>query len=98
MLTKDDLQAISDLMDRKLDEKLDERFERELSPIKQELKELKGSVNLLNVKVDRNTRKLKEMDLSMKNIKFDNDRKFARLQDGMDTVEQVLRMNRFIPC
>lgn len=109
MLTKDDLQAISDMLDKKLDEKLDEklneRFEKELGPIREDMKEmkkdiqgLKGSVDLLNVKVDRNTRRLKDLDLTIRNMKSDSDKKFARLQDGMDTVEQVLKMNNLIPC
>ena len=100
MLTKEDLQAISDLMD----EKLDERFKKELGPMRTDMKEmrkdiqgLKGSVDLLNVKVDRNTRKLKELDLSVRNLEHSSNKKLAGLQDGMDTVEEILKMNELIP-
>ena len=65
---------------------------------------IKGSVDLLNVKVDRNARRLKELDLSVRtqnlairNLKSSSDKKFIRLQDGMDTVETILKMNNLIP-
>ncbi len=159
-LTKDDLQAISDLVDERLEIKLDEKFKKELKPIKddigdlksdvkilrsdvqdlkvrvgileadvcglksdmQDLKSdvkvlkgdvqglkgdvkvlksdvqgLKGSVDILQVKVDRNTRMLKDVDINLRNVKYIGIKKFARLQDGMDTVTEILRMNDLIP-
>lgn len=159
-LTKDDLQAISDLVDERLEIKLDEKFKKELKPIKddigdlksdvkilrsdvqdlkvrvgileadvcglksdmQDLKSdvkvlksdvqglksdvevlkgdvqgLKGSVDILQVKVDRNTRMLKDVDINLRNVKYIGSKKFARLQDGMDTVTEILRMNDLIP-
>ncbi len=145
-LTKDDLQAISDLVDERLEIKLDEKFKKELKPIKddigdlksdvkilrsdvqdlkvrvgileadvcglksdmQDLKsdvkvlksdvqDLKGSVDILQVKVDRNTRMLKDVDINLRNVKYIGIKKFARLQDGMDTVTEILRMNDLIP-
>ena len=116
-LTKDDMQAFSDL--------LNERFKVELTPIRKDIQEmkgdiqnmkgdiqnmkgdiqnmkgdiqsLKGSVDLLNVKVDRNTRKLKGLDLAVRNLEYTSNKKFVRLQDGMDTIIEILRMNDLIP-
>lgn len=102
-LTKDDMQAFSDL--------LNERFKVELTPIREDIQEmkgdiqnmkgdiqnLKGSVDLLNVKVDRNTRKLKGLDLAVRNLEYTSNKKFVRLQDGMDTIIEILRMNDLIP-
>lgn len=120
-LTRDDLQAISDIFDarfdekfdkkldevieKKLDKKLDEKFEREFAPMKEDIRimkgdirDLKGSVDLLNVRVSRNTRKLRQLDLSVRHLEYISDKRFARLQDGMDTVEAILKMNHMIPC
>lgn len=109
-LTKDDLQAISDLLDEKLEEKLEEKLDKKLEEkleekldkkleekLDKKLEDLKGSVDRLNVKVDRNTRNLKELNLFVKNMEFTTSKKIARLQDGMDTIEEILRMNDLIP-
>lgn len=117
-LTKDDLQAISDLLDEKLEEKLEEKLDKKLEEkleekldkkleekldkkleekLDKKLEGLKGSVDRLNVKVDRNTRNLKELNLFVKNMEFTTSKKIARLQDGMDTIEEILRMNDLIP-
>ena len=46
-LTKDDLQAISDLVDERLEIKLDEKFKKELKPIKDDIGDLKSDVKIL---------------------------------------------------
>ena len=148
-LTKEDLLAISDLLDQKLEVKL----KKELKPIKEDISDLKsdvkvlksdvqglksdvevlkgdvqglksdvevlkgdvqglksdvkvlkgdvqglkGSVDLVNVKVDRNARALRDLDITVRNMKYVGSKKFARLQDGMDTVTEIFRMNDLIP-
>jgi hypothetical protein len=44
-LTKEDLQAIEEIVDRKLDEKLDLKLDLKLAPIAMDLKELRGDVS-----------------------------------------------------
>ncbi len=44
-LTKGDLQAIEEIVDRKLDEKLDLKLDLKLAPITADLKELRGEVS-----------------------------------------------------
>ena len=79
-------------------------IKQDITGMKGDIQGLKGSVDLLNVKVDRNARRLKELDLSVRtqnlairNLKSSSDKKFIRLQDGMDTVETILKMNNLIP-
>lgn len=45
MLTKKDLQAISAVVDDRLDKKLDQKFEEKLKPIKQDLKSIKRKLD-----------------------------------------------------
>ena len=66
--------------------------------MKDDINTLKGSVDMLNVRVSRNTRRLKELDLSVRNLEYISEKRFIRLQDGMDTVEAILKMNHLIPC
>ena len=44
-LSKEDLQAIEEIVDRKLDEKLDQKLDLKLAPITTDLKELRGDVS-----------------------------------------------------
>ena len=44
-LSKQDLQAIEEIVDRKLDEKLDQKLDLKLAPITTDLKELRGDVS-----------------------------------------------------
>lgn len=65
--------------------------------LKGDVQGLKGSVDLINVKVDRNARALRDLDITVRNMKYVGSKKFARLQDGMDTVTEIFRMNDLIP-
>ena len=37
------------------------------------------------------------MQLSQKLFEMNANKKFARLQDGMDTIEEILKMNELLP-
>lgn len=88
MLTQQDLEAIGNLIDKKLDEKLDKKFKEELAPIKMELKSLREDVNQLKKDTVYLRKELTEMRKDMKLIVrfFDNDitgvrRRVDRLED-----------------
>ena len=40
---------------------------------------------------------LTELQLSQKLFELNTNKKLARLQDGLDTVEEILKMNELIP-
>ena len=46
MLTKQDIQTISDLLDKNLEEKLEEKLEKKLKPIWKELRKLRKNLNI----------------------------------------------------
>lgn len=64
--------------------------------LQDDVQDLKGSVDLLNVKVNRNTRKLKGLEMFARNWEYTSSKRIAKLQDGMDTIEEVLRINHLI--
>ena len=83
------LQAISDMMDKKLDERL--------APINKRLDKIDNRLDVMEVKQNKMHEQLTELQLSQKLIELNTNKKLARLQDGMDTVEEILKMNELIP-
>ena len=83
------LQAISDMMDQKLDERL--------KPINDRLDKIDSRLDVMEVKQNKMSDQLTELQLSQKLFELNTNKKLARLQDGMDTVEEVLKMNELIP-
>ena len=83
------LQAISDMMDQKLDERL--------KPINDRLDKIDSRLNVMELKQNKMSDQLTELQLSQKLFELNTNKKLARLQDGMDTVEEVLKMNELIP-
>lgn len=63
-LTKEDLQAISDIMDERLDEKLDKKFDEKLQPIQDSITGLK--LHLENI-TDKNIQLLAENHIDLVN-------------------------------
>ena len=83
------LQAISDMMDKKLDERL--------APINKRLDKIDNRLDVMEVKQNKMHEQLTELQLSQKLFELNTNKKLARLQDGMDTVEEILKMNELIP-
>lgn len=80
-LSNEDLQAISEL----------------LKPINDKLDKMENRLEVLEVKQDRLSEQLTEVQLSQKLFVMNANKKFARLQDGIDTMEEILKMNELIP-
>ena len=83
------LQAISDMMDKKLDERL--------APINSRLDKMDNRLEVMEVKQNKMHEQLAELQLSQKLFELNTNKKLARLQDGMDTVEEILKLNELIP-
>ena len=83
------LQAISDMMDKKLDERL--------KPINDRLDKIDSRLDVMDVKQNKMSEQLTELQLSQKLFELNTNKKLARLQDGLDTVEEILKMNELIP-
>lgn len=54
-------------------------------------------LDVIEVKQNKMSEQLTELQLSQKLFELNTNKKLARLQDGMDTVEEVLKMNELIP-
>ena len=74
-----------DFMDQRLDA-MDQRFDR-----------IESRLNVIEFKQDRMAEQLKEIDGREKLFEVNTNQKIKRLQDGMDTVVEILRMKHLIP-
>ena len=99
------LQAISDMMDQKLDEKLDqkldqkldEKLDEKLQPIYTRLDRVENRLNVVEVKQDLTIKKLNDFQLDVKIAERDITNSIHKLQDEMETVIEVLKMNELVP-
>lgn len=84
-LNNDDLLALSDMIDNKL------------KPIHDRLDKMDNRLEVLEVKHNRLSEQLTEVQLSQKLFERSANKKLARLQDGIDTIEEILKINELIP-
>ncbi len=113
------LQAITDIMDekleekldKKLEEKLDKKFEEKLQPIYVRLDnvehrldnadirfdKIESRLDSLEVKQDRTIKKLNDFQLDTPVALRDLARGLHKLQDEMETVIEILKMNAMVP-
>ena len=81
-LTKEDLNAIGQLMDTKLDELL---------------KPINDRLDIIELKQDRTAKKLEDLRLDVAIAERDIRRDIHELKDEMETVIEVLKMHELIP-
>lgn len=81
-LTKEDLNAIGQLMDTKLGELL---------------KPINDRLDIIELKQDRTTKKLEDLRLDVAIAERDIRRDIHELKDEMETVIEVLKMHELIP-
>ena len=74
-----------DAMDQRLDT-MDKRFDR-----------IENRLDVIEFKQDRMSEQLKEIDARQKLFEVHTNRKIAKLQDGMDTIVEILRLNNLVP-
>ncbi len=61
------------------------------------LDKIDSRLDVMEVKQNKMSEQLTELQLSQKLFELNTNKKLARLQDGMDTVEEILKMNELIP-
>lgn len=81
-LTNEDLKAISQLFDEKLDDRLTPIIER---------------LDVIEYKQDRTTKKLDDLRLDIAVSERDIRRDILELKDEMETVIEILKQNELIP-
>ena len=67
-------------------DKMDERLDK-----------MDNRLEVMEVKQNKMHEQLTELQLSQKLFELNTNKKLARLQDGLDTVEEILKMNELIP-
>jgi len=61
------------------------------------LDKMDNRLNVIELKQNKMSDQLTELQVSQKLFELNTNKKLARLQDGLDTVEEVLKMNELIP-
>ena len=77
-------------------EKLDKLIET-VAQMNDRLDKIDSRLDVMEVKQNKMSDQLTELQLSQKLFELNTNKKLARLQDGMDTVEEILKMNELIP-
>ena len=54
-------------------------------------------LEVIEIRQSKMTDQLTELQVSQKLFELNTNKKLARLQDGLDTVEEILKMNEMIP-
>ena len=91
-LTNVDLKAIADLMDQKL-----EPINQRLDMMDNRLDKMDNKLNILEIKQDRTAKKLDDLQLDVKIAERDIRRDIHTLNDEMETVIEILKLNEMIP-
>ena len=86
------LQAISDLMDQKL-----EPISSRLGGIDRRLDKVDQRLDILEHKQDRTAKKLNSLQIDVEILKQDVKNDIHTLQDGMDTIIELLKIHKIVP-
>lgn len=102
-LTNDDLKAISQLLDEKMDERFDkiegrlDKMEKHFKDIDKHLDKIDNRLDIIELKQDRMENKLVDFQLEMKIFSRNVEKNMHTLKDEMETVVEVLQQNELIP-
>ncbi len=80
----------------KMDSRLD-KVDSRLDQMDTRLDKMDDHMKMMDVRQNKMHEQLTELQLSQKLFELNANKKFARLQNGMDTVEEILKMNEMIP-
>lgn len=98
-LTNDDLLAISDMMDKKLQpinnrlDKIDDR----LDSLDDRLDSLDDRLDSLKFSQEHITEKLKGIEVTMNYNDYHLSHDIRKLQEDVDTISEILKINKMIP-
>ncbi|HBI60729.1 MAG TPA: hypothetical protein DDY31_05885 [Lachnospiraceae bacterium] len=81
----------------KIEQRLD-TLEQRMDKLEQRMDALEYRMDLMEVKQDRLKDQLEELQLSQKTFERTATKKFTSLQDGIDAIEEILKINRIIPA
>ena len=99
-LTKEDLMAISELMDEKLGI-MDKRFDgidRRLDAMDIRIGNVEEGLRVVQFKQDHTNKKLTNLQLDVEIMERNIRKDIRLLKDGLDTVVEVLQQNELLSC
>lgn len=97
-------EALGKILDRldKIDSRLDkmdsrlDKIDSRLDKIDNRLDKIDNRLDIMEIKQNKMSEQIAELQLAQKRFELNANKKFARLQDGMDAVEEILRINELI--
>lgn len=78
-----------------IDNRLD-KIEDRLGKAEFRLDKIDNRLDIMEIKQNKMSEQITELQLAQKRFELNANKKFARLQDGMDAVEEILRINELI--
>lgn len=92
------LQAISDLMDRKLDPVTDrlDQMDKKLESVTDRLDKMDTRLDVIEYKEDRTAKKLNDLQLDIRLAERDIRKDIHTLRDEMDTVLELLKIHKMV--
>lgn len=78
-----------------IDNRLD-KIEDRLDKAEFRLDRIDNRLDIMEIKQNKMSEQITELQLAQKRFELNANKKFARLQDGMDAVEEILRINELI--
>lgn len=95
------LQAISDMMDQKLDEQLEQKLDcvldNKLQPLYTRLDKVDERLDKIDERLDKIDERLDDFYLEFKGFEKDITKSVHKLQDEMETVIEILKINELVP-
>ena len=84
-----------DKMDDKFD-KIDNRFDKmddRFDKMDNRLNKIDNRLDVMEIKQNKMAGQITELQLAQKSFELNANKKFARLQDGMDAIEEIFRIH-----
>ena len=92
---EDDMDSESKEARGKILDRLD-KMDSRLDKIDSRLDKIDNRLDIMEIRQNKMAEQITELQLAQKVFELNANKKFARLQDGMDAVEEILRMNELI--
>ena len=90
-MDKESMEMFEKVLDR-LD-KIDSRLDK----VDSRLDKADNRLNNMEVRQNKMSEQLTELQLSQKLFEMNTNKKFAKLQDSVDTIEEILKINDLLP-
>ena len=92
---EDDMDSESKEAFGKILDRLD-KMDSRLDKIDSRLDKIDNRLDIMEIRQNKMAEQITELQLAQKVFELNANKRFARLQDGMDAVEEILRMNELI--